>query len=239
MNSKCMVLIAILYGLGASKCIFAAATSNQEEGQPLKEDSSDWQDLLAFTQEELISSHKGGIGLSLGANYPWQHLGISAFLPGFDRQHWNASLGGGTFSLSAKSSGKTVNIETISRNLLFGSQHYVSNLVPIFYEPIVGLSFWEGEIRPQGTDTAGDDTSSSLISDFSLRGLTFGLKTGVQWWFQDNLLLELAIFQISYSLLIQESYTNNTEDVRQSVREQLKGPITWNGVNIKLSYRFP
>ncbi len=194
------------------------------------------QDLLDLSQYELIRSSKGGIGIGGGANAPWQLYSLSVFWPHSKSRHWNVSIGGGDFTLSSKTGGKTVNIETVSRSFLFSSRHYFTEFAPFFYEPLLGLSFWDGDIRPQGSDSVIDTAASSLSSDFSHRGITLGFKTGIQWWFQDHFVLELAILQFSYSFLIQESYTNNTHDVRQSVREQLQGPVSWSGINLKLAY---
>ncbi|NRA66252.1 MAG: hypothetical protein HRU19_17330 [Pseudobacteriovorax sp.] len=233
-------VLLIIVCFFSSAIVMAQETATEPNTEESEEDAEleDDQSSLDYSQWELFQLYKRSARFGMGTTGPWHFYSLAGEWHYQDNLTLQFALGGGGFELSGKAGGKTVQIDIASRSINFGVRHYFTEKALLFYEPIVGLNFWSGRVQPLGTDNVSDVAASALTSDFSHRGVTLGLKTGMQWIFQNQVSIEFAILQLSHSFLLGQTYTNNTQQVRDGVRSQIGSSKSWSGLNLSVGYRF-
>jgi len=56
------------------------------------------------------------------------------------------------------------------------------------------------------------------------------------WMFQNQMFIEYNLFSLNGSYLLSETYSTNTNNSRNSVRKQLRGPMSMNSVHLRLGW---
>ena len=146
------------------------------------------------------------------------------------------NMGGGAFEFSNNLDGTAYFLNTTARSISYSRREYFSSFARFYYEPLVQVNYWTGDIRPQANDTVDDELLSSLTSDYSIYGGTLGIKTGFTWY-GEQWSVDVGIIQLSKSMILSESYTNNSSRSRESVRSQISDVLRWSGINVSILYK--
>ena len=208
----------------------------QEDVPPFEEEEvSDLESegLLDYSQEERRFKFNKYIAFDIGNVNPWQFFGLSLSWSSVPNHVWTAGLGGGKFEITDTHDGTNYQVKFNSRVVNLAYRHYFTDFASFYYEGSGQINFWDGVIRPRGTEESSAEASQTLTSDFSHYGLSMSFKFGYTW-FWETWGLDISILQFSRSHLLDETYTNNTKAARENVQEQLQSSHSWAGVNLRI-----
>ena len=193
---------------------------------------------LAFSQHELSQNFKSWLDFGFGIVGPWQYFKVgTAWASGENVKSFHlVNMGGGAFEFSNNLDGTAYFLNTTARSISYSRREYFSSFARFYYEPLVQVNYWTGDIRPKANDTVDDELLSSLTSDYSIYGGTLGIKTGFTWY-GEQWSVDIGIIQLSKSMILSESYTNNSSQSRESVRSQISDVLSWSGINVSILYK--
>ncbi|MFY7930175.1 MAG: hypothetical protein ACOVS5_14980 [Oligoflexus sp.] len=224
-------------------CIATTAVAEtQSEPAPVDDEVAneslspeDKAEILEYTQKEEQDAFDSGVAVSIGPAMPWSKFGL-AFLTKAPHGMETYSLGTGAFEFNDNESNRNYVVTLRSQSAFYTRRIFPLGFGPLYVEPIVGLVRWDGDIQPRGTDPLTDEVAASLSSRFNATGLALGGNIGIMWMFQNQMFIEYNLFSLNGSYLLSETYSTNTNNSRNSVRKQLRGPMSMNSVHLRLGW---
>jgi hypothetical protein len=192
---------------------------------------------LDFTQKELQQRFNGGLGVNLGPVMPWAKIGASMLWPEY-KGIAQLSLGAGGFDFSDNFEGRNYLVQIDSQSAYLGWRNFPLGFGPIYVEPFAGFVRWSGSIKPRGFDAQQDQLASSLTSRFDSFGMSLGGNLGLMWLFKNGYFLDYNLVSLSWAQIFREHYSNNTSASRNSIRKQIRGPLTMSSLHLRFGYSF-
>lgn len=204
-------------------------------GPGLDTELSELGEALDFSQKEQQERFDFGVGLNMGPVLPWNKWGLS-FLWQQKYGIGSVSVGLGDFTFSDNYRDRNYRLEAKSQTAVYALRFFPLGFGPIYFEPLVGLGHWKGDIQPQGDDPVLDELASSLSSRYDLRGLSLGAHLGLMWIFSNRFFIDYNLFGVSKSYFFNEYYSVNTSEARANIREQVGGPLSFSNAHLRVGW---
>lgn len=113
-------------------------------------------------------------------------------------------------------------------------------MFPVYAESGFGYVFWDGRIKPTGSDLNEEEeaVSAKLRSSFASNGPVISLKIGIQTIWKSGVYIDYCLVGMAKSWVASQSLTRNSSDVSHVVGKKISEPIIWGLSNIRVGWLF-
>jgi hypothetical protein len=195
---------------------------------------------LRLSQSEMREDIIYGAAVGVGLHDPWQLASLSALYLIKPDLALPMSVGGGAFEFKGTESKKSYQIDSTAKSLHVGLRKFFTDMFPLYAETGGGYVFWNGRIKPTGSDLNEEEeaVSAKLRSSFDSSGPVISLKIGIQTMWKSGVYIDYCLVGMAKSWVASQTLTRNSSEVTRVVREKISDPIIWGLSNIRVGWLF-
>lgn len=194
---------------------------------------------LSYSSLELREGADYGVALSIGASMPWQSFGLDIkYLQSPELTiDWQTGYMEGRFSNRRDDVSYGVNYVALSTYV--GAQWFLTDSLPIYVEPILGVVRWDGRIKAIGAVDQPLTADQALSGAFTYAAPFVGGSIGLLQVWASGWFLEYALLGAGIAgPAMENSFTPSNSPNKSYVKNTLSKVSTWGLINLKIGYFF-